>query len=50
MGQLFTDPKVQEDIERFTYKVMDCQDILKIVVNEKEMHPEEISGLILEKV
>ena len=51
MGQSFSDPKVQEDIKRFTYRVKEgMSGHPKIVINNKMMHPEEIGELLLTKV
>lgn len=51
MGQLFNDPKVQEDISRFQYKVIDRGNKPFIEVEfegeTKVFSPEEISAMIL---
>jgi heat shock protein 1/8 len=51
MGQLYNDPKVQEDIKRFLYKVIDRDNKPFIEVEfegeTKVFSPEEISAMIL---
>ena len=50
LGLSFNNPQVQEDIRKFKYVVEGPQGFPKIIVNNEEVHPEEISALILNKV
>ena len=52
MGRRFSDPEVQEDIKRFTYKVIDDghdKPLIEVEYKHETKHftPEEISGMIL---
>ncbi len=54
IGREFSDPKLQEDMKHFSFKVVDRNGKPKIKVNykgdDKEFTPEEISAMILTKM
>ncbi len=54
IGREFSDPKLQEDMKHFSFKVVDKSGKPKIKVNykgeDKEFTPEEISAMVLTKM
>ncbi len=54
IGRDFSDPKLQEDMKHFSFKVVDRNNKPKIKVNykgeDKEFTPEEISAMVLTKM
>ncbi len=54
IGREFSDPKLQEDMKHFSFKVVDKSGKPKISVNykgeDKEFTPEEISAMVLTKM
>ncbi|NIP32589.1 molecular chaperone DnaK [Candidatus Saccharibacteria bacterium] len=50
IGRRFDDLEVKQDIELMPYKIVKAGEGVKVVMNEKEYTPQEISAMILQKM
>lgn len=50
IGRRFDDPEVKRDIELMPYKIIQAGEGVKVVMNEKEYTPQEVSAMILQKL
>lgn len=50
IGRRYDDPEVKRDIELMPYKIKQAGEGVKVVVNDKEYTPQEISAMILQKM
>ncbi len=50
IGRRFDDPKVQKDLSLTPYKIIQSGEGIKVVMNNKEYTPQEISAFVLQKL